>query len=168
MRDTLSQDRTPVVHAYALGKAQEVSKLLTSAGIPVLQHSLTFAVSEVYRQCGVDLGDVAEYREALLPGRAVVTLPRGMRGYRLAGITRPVSIAVTGWAVDPSTKFRQGVDHALPLSDHADFDQLLETVERVGAAEIYCTHGPREFVEHLRAEGHNAFPVTGSYQTRMF
>jgi len=168
VRETLSQDRTPVIHAYALGKAQEVTKLLTSAGIPVLQHSLTFAVSEVYRECGVDLGDVAEFRESALPGHAVVTLPRGMRGYRLAGITRPVSIAVTGWAIDPSTKFRQGVDHALPLSDHADFDQLLETAERVGASEIYCTHGPREFVEHLRVEGYNAFPVTGSYQTRMF
>jgi putative mRNA 3-end processing factor len=168
VRETLAQDRTPVVHAYALGKAQEVTKLLTSAGIPVLQHSLIFAVSEVYRQCGVDLGDVAEYREAKLPGHAVVTLPSGMRGYRLAGISRPVSIAVTGWAIDPSTKYRQGVDHALPLSDHADFDQLLETVERVGASEIYCTHGPREFVEHLRAEGYNAFPVTGSYQMRMF
>ena len=168
VRETLTQDRTPVVHAYALGKAQEVSKLLTSAGIPVLQHPLTFAVSEVYRQCGVDLGDVAEYREAALRGHAVVTLPRGMRGYRLAGIARPVSVAVTGWAIDPSTKFRYGVDHALPLSDHADFDQLLETVQRVNAAEIYCTHGPREFVEHLRVAGHNAFPVTGSYQTRMF
>ena len=157
-----------MIHAYALGKAQEVTRLLTLAGIPVLQHPQTFAVSEVYRQCGVDLGDVAEYRESPLPGHAVVTLPRGMRGYRLAGISYPVSMAVTGWAVDPSTKFRYGVDHALPLSDHADFDQLLETVERVQAKEIYCTHGPREFVEHLHAAGHCAFPVTGSFQKRMF
>ena len=91
-----------------------------------------------------------------------------MKGFRLAGIADPVSIAVTGWAMDPATKYRQKVDHALPLSDHADFDELLETVRRVEPQSIYCTHGPREFVEHLRAEGFNAFPVTGSYQTRMF
>jgi len=97
-----------------------------------------------------------------------VTLPRGMKSWRLEGLTRPMSLAVTGWAMDSSTKYRQGVDHALPLSDHADFDQLLETAAQVGAKAIYCTHGPREFVEHLRAEGFNAFPVTGSYQTRMF
>lgn len=168
VRATLSQDRTPAIHAYALGKAQEVTKLLTEAGIPVLQHPLTFAVSKVYQQCGVDLGDMAEYRAETLPGRAVVTLPRGMSGFRLAGIARPVSIAVTGWALDSGTKYRYGVDHALPLSDHADFDELLQTAERVGASEIYCTHGPPEFVEHLRAEGFNAMPVTGSYQTRMF
>ena len=168
VRQTLTQGRTPVVHAYALGKAQEVTKLLTSAEIPVLQHATTFAVSEVYRRCGVDLGDIAEYRQSELTGHAVVTLPRGMRGYRLAGITEPVSIAVTGWAMDSSTKYRQGVDHAFPLSDHADFNQLLETVERVGAQEIYCTHGPSEFVEHLRVAGYNALPVTGSYQKRLF
>ena len=164
----LAAGRTPVIHAYALGKAQEVTKLLTDTGVPVQQHPMTFAVSEVYRHCGVDLGKVSEYRGQHQPGHAIVTLPRGMKEFRLAGIEDPVSIAVTGWAMDPGTKYRQKVDHALPLSDHADFDQLVETAKRVGAGQIYCTHGPQEFVEHLRAEGFNAMPVTGSYQTRMF
>jgi hypothetical protein len=95
-------------------------------------------------------------------------LPQGARQFRLAGIRRPVSIAITGWAIDSSTKYRWGVDHALPLSDHADYDELLEAVERVGAAEIYCMHGPQEFVGHLQAAGFNALPVSGSYQKRMF
>ncbi len=168
VQEILKSGQTPVIHAYALGKAQEVSKLLTNAGIPVQQHPMTFAVSEVYRACGMDLGAVSEYRDAWRAGHAVVTLPRGMKGFRLAGIDDPVSIAVTGWAMDSSTKYRQKVDHALPLSDHADFTQLLETAERVGAEAIYCTHGPGDLVEHLRAEGFNAFPVTGNYQTRMF
>ena len=164
----LKSGRTPIIHAYALGKAQEVTKLLTNAKIPVQQHPMTFAVSEVYQKCGMDLGAVSEFTGTWNPGSAVITLPRGMKEFRLAGIDDPVSIAVTGWAIDSSTKYRQKVDHALPLSDHADFTQLLETAERVNADAIYCTHGPREFVEHLRAEGFNAFPVTGSYQTRMF
>ncbi len=168
VRRTLAEGRTPVVHAYALGKSQEVTRLLTKAGIPVQQHPMTFAVSEVYHQCGVDLGHVTAYENEWLPGHAVITLPKGMKKFRLIGIEHPVSIAVTGWAIDSSTKYRQGVDHALPLSDHADFDELLETVERVDAKAIYCTHGPRDFVEYLRAEGYNAYPVTGSYQTRMF
>ena len=168
VRETLQVGRAPVIHAYALGKAQEVTKLLTDAGIPVQQHPMTFAVCEVYRQCGTNLGDVTEYRGRWQPGHALVTLPRGMKEFRLAGIDSPISIAVTGWALDPATKYRQKVDYALPLSDHADFDQLIETVERVEPKAVYCTHGPREFVEHLRAAGHNAFPVTGSYQTRMF
>ena len=168
VQGTIAGGRTPVIHAYALGKSQEVTKLLTSAGIPVVQHPVIHAVSEVYRACGMDLGQVIKYTEEVPPGHAVITLPRGMKGFRLAGLKEPVSIAVTGWAIDSGTKTRQKVDHALPLSDHADFNQLLETVERVGAEAIYCMHGPREFVEHLRVRGFNAFPVSGNYKTRMF
>lgn len=168
VRETLAAGLTPVIHAYALGKAQEVTRLLTLAGIKVQQHPTTYAVSQVYRQCGVDLGDVTEYKGRLRANHAVVTPPRGMKNFRIAGIKHPVSIAVTGWAVDPGAKYRYHVDHALPLSDHADFEQLLETAEQVGAEEIYCTHGSAEFVGHLRAAGFHALPVTGSYQMRMF
>ncbi|MCH2114680.1 MAG: MBL fold metallo-hydrolase [Pirellulales bacterium] len=168
VRRTLAAERTPVIHAYALGKSQEVTKLLTTAGIPVVQHPMVYAVSEIYAACGVDLGQVARYAGEIPAGHAVVTLPRGMKGYRLAGIDQPVSIAVTGWAVDPGTRHRQKVDHALPLSDHADFNELVEAAERVGAQAIYCTHGPRECAEHLRLRGFNAYPITGTYQQRMF
>lgn len=166
--EALASGCTPVIHAYPLGKSQEVTRLLTDAGVGVLQHPAIFAISEVYGACGVDLGDMRPFAAELIPGRAVITLPQGSRQFRLAGIRRPVSIAVTGWAVDPSTKWRWGVDHALPLSDHADFDELLETARLVGASEIYCTHGPQEFVGHLQAAGFNALPVSGSYQKRMF
>jgi Cft2 family RNA processing exonuclease len=168
VKTILAAGAAPVVHAYALGKSQEVSKILSDAGIFVQQHPTIFAVTEVYRDCGVEFNNVSCYAGNWQPGSAVVTLPRGMKSFRLAGLPHVVSIAVTGWAADPSTKYRQRVDHALPLSDHADFDQLLETAERVAAKNIYCTHGPREAVEHLRAAGFNAHPVTGTYQTRMF
>jgi putative mRNA 3-end processing factor len=168
VRATLASGATPVLHAYPLGKSQEATRILTDAGFAVLQHPMIFAVSQVYAQCGVDLGDVERYAPALVPGRAVVTLPQGSRQFRLAGIRRPVSIALTGWAVDPSTKYRWGVDYALPLSDHADFDELCETAARVGAEEIYCVHGPAEFCGHLQAAGFNARPAHGSYQKRMF
>jgi putative mRNA 3-end processing factor len=168
VRKTLSEGRTPVIHAYALGKSQEVTKILTLAGIPVEQHPDIFAVSKVYNACGMDLGDVSEFKGKAKPDHAIVTLPRGMKNFRMAGIKHPVSIVTTGWAIDPSTKYQYRVDHALPLSDHADFDDLFETAERVGAAEIYCTHGPPEFVGHLRAAGFNAHPITGRFQMRMF
>jgi Cft2 family RNA processing exonuclease len=168
VRKVLGEGRTPVIHAYALGKSQEVTKILTLAGIPVQQHPDIYAVSKVYHACGMHLGDVSEFKGKLKPDHAVVTLPRGMKNFRVSGIQHPVSFLVSGWAMDSGAKYRYGVDYALPLSDHADFDQLLETAERVGAAEIYCTHGPAEFVGHLQAAGFNAHPVTGRFQMRMF
>ena len=153
-----------MIHAYALGKSQEVTKILTLAGIPVQQHPDIYAVSKVYQACGMDLGEISEFKGKVKPDHAVVTLPRGMKNFRMAGIKHPVSIVATGWAMDPGIKYQYRVDYALPLSDHADFDDLLETAERVGATEIYCTHGPPEFVGHLRAAGFNAHPSRAGFR----
>jgi Cft2 family RNA processing exonuclease len=164
----LAAGKTPVVHAYPLGKSQEITRILTSHGVPVLQHRNIFEISRIYEECGTDLGDFKEFRGELLDGHAVVTLPRGMSGFRLAGMRSVVSITATGWAIDQSTRYRLGVDHALPLSDHADFDQLIETVRCVAPQEVYCTHGPQEFVGHLRDLGINAFPLNPPRQGRLF
>jgi Cft2 family RNA processing exonuclease len=164
----LSAGKTPVIHAYPLGKSQEVTKLLTMHGVPVLQHPAVYEVSCIYRACGVDLGDFSLFNGKPLLGHAVVTLPRSAKTFRLAGLEQTVSIAVTGWAVDDRAKYRLGVDHALPLSDHADFDQLIETVRRVSPREVYCTHGPDEFADHLRDLGFNAQPLNPSAQRRLF
>jgi Cft2 family RNA processing exonuclease len=168
VRAALSAEKTPVIHAYPLGKSQELTKLLADVGIPVLQHPTIYSVSRIYEECGMPLGDFGVYAGEPLAGHAVVTLPRGMSDFRLAGMGRIVSIAATGWAIDPATKYRWGVEHALPLSDHADFNQLIETVERVNPREIHCTHGPVEFVDHLRDLGFNAFPLAPRRQSVLF
>lgn len=172
VRSTLDEGRTPVVHAYALGKAQEVTKLLTTAGVPVLQHPEVFAISEVYERLGMSLSTgeatCCRYAGRPLAGHAVVTLPRGMKRFRLAGLGETVSIAVSGWAMDPSTRHRLGVDHALPLSDHADFDQLMRLPEIVQPDVIHCTHGPPGFDERLREAGYDARPLVRESQRRLF
>jgi putative mRNA 3-end processing factor len=176
---------TPVIHAYPLGKSQEVTKILTDAGIRVLQHPAIYEISRIYEQCGMPLGNYDVYPNPQstirhpksktlppsplpLPPFALLTLPRGMNNFRLAGLGRTVTIAPTGWAIDARTKYRWGVDHALPLSDHADYDQLLETIERVDPKEIHCTHGPVEFVDLLRDMGLNAFPLAPRPQMMLF
>jgi Cft2 family RNA processing exonuclease len=164
----LNTGKTPVIHAYPLGKSQEVTKILTVHGVSVMQHPAVYAISCIYRKCGVDLGDFSLFEGKPLTGHAVVTLPRSSREFRLPGLGRTVSIAVTGWATDKNAKYRLGVDHALPLSDHADFDQLIETVRRVAPREVYCTHGPAEFVDHLRDLGFNANPLNPPRQRRLF
>jgi Cft2 family RNA processing exonuclease len=164
----LAEGKTPVIHAYPLGKSQEVTKLLTLHGVPVLQHPAVYEISRIYQACGVDLGDFSLFGGRPVFGHAVVTLPRGSRNFRLAGLGRTVSIAVTGWAIDASAKYRLGVDHALPLSDHADFEQLIDSVRRVAPQEVYCTHGPHEFADHLRDLGFNAQPLNPPAQRRLF
>ncbi len=160
----LAAGATPVVEAYALGKAQEVTRLLAREGFAVVQHRAVFAISRVYESFGVELGCRGVCTGSVEPGQVVVVPPRGRAGK----VPREVRIAVTGWAVDPATKYRLGVDHALPLSDHADYDELFEAVGRVAPRRIYCTHGPESFVARLQDAGFDAHPLGRPSQRRLF
>jgi len=165
VRQILDAAAVPVIQAYSLGKGQEVTKLLTDAGIPVLQHRDIYAVSRVYEACGMNLGRYKRLAVRVPPGWAVVVPPHTGR---LDRIERQVRIAATGWAADPRAKYRLRVDHAVPLSDHADYDDLFEAVARVEPKVVYCTHGPESFVDRLRDAGYDAHPLGRPSQKRIF
>jgi Cft2 family RNA processing exonuclease len=168
VRTTLRQGATPVIQAYTLGKAQEVTKILTLAGIPALQHRSIYAISRIYEQCGCDLGDYRPYPGRAIEGCAVIAPPPRQRGALIEGLRRPVTIGVSGWAAAPHTRRWLRSDHAIPLSDHADFDELLELVQRVNPQIVYCTHGPENFVDHVRNLGYEARVLGKPHQKQLF
>jgi putative mRNA 3-end processing factor len=163
VRRLLASGRTPVIEAYVLGKSQEVTKILTSHGIDVVQHPLVYEMSEVYEAHGCRLGTVRQFDTCVhgggAAGAAIVAPPRWQKGAGLPGLKQAVRIGVTGWAADPTWRLRKGYDYAFPLSDHADYDELLECIERAQPRVIYCTHGPVAFVDRLRKLGHDAHPL---------
>jgi putative mRNA 3-end processing factor len=165
VRNALEAGAVPIVEAYALGKAQEVTRLLTDGGFAVLQHKQIYRISEVYESFGVDLGNYGRYRGQVEPGQVLV-VPPGARP--LDAAARQVRFAVTGWAMDESAKYRLGVDHAIALSDHADYDELVEAVRRVSPRKVYCTHGPESFVGRLQEAGFDAHPLGRPTQRRLF
>lgn len=165
VREALATGAIPVIQAYMLGKGQEVTRILTNAGIAVVQHHQTYAVSQVYEACGVSLGCCGCLNGSVPPGTAVV-VPPGAGGLERLG--RYVRIAVTGWAVDQRTKYRLGVDHTVPLSDHADYDELFQAVAMVQPKTVYCTHGPESFVDRLLEAGYDARPLGKAFQKRLF
>ena len=67
---------------------------------------------------------------------------------------------VTGWAMDPGSIYRYQCDAAFPLSDHADYPDLLRFVEAVKPRQVYTLHGfAREFAATLRARGIDALAL---------
>jgi Cft2 family RNA processing exonuclease len=164
VREVLADGAVPVILGYILGKSQEVTRLLTAEGIPVLQHRKIYEVSQVYESFGVHLGRCERYAGRVEPGWALVVPP----GTPLHDIPRQVRFAVTGWAMDPGAKYRLWADYAIPLSDHADYNELIEAVRRVAPRRIYCTHGPESFADRLRDLGFDAYVLGRSTQRRLF
>lgn len=165
VRAAIRDDAVPVIEAYALGKAQEVTRLLTAEGFRVRQHRKIYEISRIYESLGVELGRYELSDGAAEPGDVLLVPPRARR---LEQDLREVRIAVTGWAIDPRTQYRLGVAHALPLSDHADYDELMEAAARVGARKVYCTHGSESFVDRLREAGFDAYPLGRPEQRRLW
>jgi Cft2 family RNA processing exonuclease len=72
---------------------------------------------------------------------------------------------VTGWALDRGAIYRYGCQEAFALSDHADYGELLEMVERVGPKEVRTVHGfAQEFAMDLQERGWRAWALAGATQ----
>ncbi len=156
VRGVLADGATPVIYAYALGKAQEVAALLARNGIAVGLSKEAYEISLIYQTFGCQLGDFQLWSGEPLDGRVLIIPPRAKKLACLAALRRISTISVTGWAHDPKHRRRMATDHAVALSDHADFNSLMQLVEIVAPREIFCTHGPESFVESLRQAGHSA------------
>ncbi len=169
VRDSLDAGVTPLVFVYTLGKAQEATRILTDASVPVMVHDSIFAINRLYEDLGMPLGPYQRWQPGNLAGHACL-LPvnaRFVRGWRRVGPR--ITIQLSGWAIDSRYGWRMGVDHAFPLSDHADFGELLELVERVNPRQVYCTHGPEEFAKSLQAAGWSAAHLGAEvYQPLLF
>ena len=173
----LRDGRQPIVMGYSLGKAQEITRILTDGGFPVTQHGAVHAMSEIYRRFGVELGTYRRYAyedfhgpKALdLRERGVIVAPPNCaRSGFCTRFDNPCRVVMTGWAMLKNAIYRYGVEHALPLSDHADFDELMELIERVRPKKIYSHHGYREFAEILRAKGFDAELARPDEQLSLF
>jgi Cft2 family RNA processing exonuclease len=154
----LSDERVPIVLAYALGKGQEALELLLRRGYRVTLHGSVWNVSEIYRELGVEFaGPYERYEREHLRGRVLIAPPGCRRQPMILNIARRYVVMLTGWAMSRRAQYMyRGVDLCLPLSDHADYDDLVKLARESRAQRIITMHGPAKFATRLRALGFNA------------
>ncbi|HEX8890501.1 MAG TPA: MBL fold metallo-hydrolase [Pyrinomonadaceae bacterium] len=167
-----SDDRVPVVLAYALGKGQEALEILLRRDYRVTLHGSVWNVSEIYRELGVEFsGAYEKYNREHLRGRVLIAPPGCRKQAMITNIERRYVIMLTGWAMHKSAPYMyKGVDLVLPLSDHADFDELVHLARASQAERIITMHGAPKFAATLRELGLNAehlahFPESGNAKT---
>ncbi len=172
VRSIIKREKTPVLLAYSLGKAQETTAMLRDSGVPLVVHPVVARISSIYERNGVDLGafEVWGKQSSLfghrstteLRGKALIVPPH--MAAEIRRVPRRETIALTGWALQGT----RDADHGLPLSDHADFRELVAFAEQCRAGVIYVTHGSRRFAEELRRRGIRAEFLRGKPQMRLF
>jgi len=142
----LYPERTHLVGAYSLGKAQRVIAGLRAASYdaPIYIHGALEKLCALYREFGVELGEllpVIGSDKEDLEGAIVIAPPMSIDDRWTRRLADPVASFASGWMGVRARARQRGVELPLVISDHADWDELTETLSELQPAEIWITHG---------------------------
>jgi putative mRNA 3-end processing factor len=143
-------ERTHQIGVYGLGKCQRLIVLLRQAGWdrPIWLHGAMLELCRLYERLGIPLGDLRLVADASadLAGEIVLSPPSALGDRWSRRLTDPVTSFASGWMRVRGRARQRGVELPLVISDHADWSELIGTIEETGAEEIWVTHGREEAV----------------------
>lgn len=154
--ECFAKGETPAFTGYPLGRGQEIVHVLTNAGFRTAVHGAIAKYIPVYEEYGYRFPGWEPYEAKATAGKALVVVPDMGRVLEASG--KKVRRAyVSGWAALDNARARGGAEELIPYSDHADFDELIEIVERTGARRVDVVHGyTAPFAHILRTRGIDA------------
>ncbi len=154
----LFPDRTILVGAYALGKAQRIIALLRQAGYdqPIYIHGALRKLCDLYERHGIDLGPLlpasagqAGTAQPDLIGKIVIAPPAAYASKWAQRLTDPLFAFASGWMQVRQRAKQKGAELPLILSDHADWPDLLHTLQQIDPKEVWVTHGREDALLHV-------------------
>ena len=145
-------ERTHAVGAYALGKAQRLIAELRAAGFDrtIYLHGALEKLCTLYQEMGVELGPLAQATAngPDLTGTLVLAPPSALGDRWARRLPDMLPVAASGWMRVRQRAKQHGVELALVISDHADWDDLTTTIRETGASEVWVTHGAEDALTH--------------------
>jgi putative mRNA 3-end processing factor len=152
--------RAHLIGVYSLGKCQRLIRLLRESGWdrPIWLHGALVTLCGLYEQLGVPLGDLRPVPTparrgagGLLAGEIVLAPPGAEATAWVRRLAEPLVCAASGWMRVRQRAKAKGVELPLIISDHADWDELLQTCAEVAAPEVWITHGRDDALAHALA-----------------
>ena len=175
LRTWITQGERPVVHAWRLGKAQELLHLLLGQGFDVVLEESIYQAARIYEQGGVSFpGELRSFDGSWSDGQVLICPPGKWDRANLNRIAGLRTMQLTGWASDSHNWWSRRGDANLAYSDHADFTELVDYVNQVQPQRVYTVNGFPELAAHLRHLGYPAVhlgdqgrPVDAGFQMKM-
>ncbi|MDP9127690.1 MAG: ligase-associated DNA damage response exonuclease [Pseudomonadota bacterium] len=161
----LFPDRSILLGVYALGKCQRLICLLREAGYDetIFLHGSMIGLCSLYEELGVKLGSIAPLAELAKPdlqGKIVMAPPSALHDRWSRRLPDPVAALASGWMTVRARARQKLVELPLVVSDHADWDELTQTIAETKAPEIWVTHGREDaLVHYAQTKGLRARPL---------
>ena len=163
-----SKGRPVILHGYELGKAQTLSYLF-GHWEPLYYHDSVKQINDLHRTFGVNLKDTMGHTEAekngLLDKKPWLMIAPSMSGKShfvnyMKSKYDAITIGFSGWAQSNQYSFARQHDYSIALSDHCDYNELVDLVKKAQPEKIYTVHGfVKEFASTLTKMGFDAQPL---------
>jgi len=157
-----------ILMGYQLGKAQTITQLFGHWS-PLYFHDSVKQMNDLHQQLGVPLiegmGHTEAQNQGLLDKKPWIMVAPMMSEKNaflkeMRSKYGAVTIGFSGWAQSMRFPFGRRTDYSIAMSDHCDFNELVDLVVQSGAEQVYTVHGfVEEFASHLRKMGISAQPL---------
>lgn len=155
------EGRASVIFAYSFGKAQRILSIVDKSIGPIFVHGAVHKLNEQYTASGVAL-PAAKYvgdmeKKADFKGALIVAPPASFESAWTKRFGDYSSAYASGWMRVRGNRRRQAIDRGFALSDHADWNGLLQVINETGADEVIVTHGfSQPLIRYLKEKGKKA------------
>ena len=157
-----------ILMGYKLGKAQTITQLF-GHWEPLYFHDSVKEMNSLHQKLGIPLKAGVGHSEAekngLLDKKPWVMVAPLMSSKNkfiqdMKSKYCAVTIGFSGWAQSSRFSFGRRTDYSITMSDHCDFNELVDLVIQSGAEQVFTIHGfVNEFAEYLKKIGINAQPL---------
>ncbi|WP_336092390.1 ligase-associated DNA damage response exonuclease [Leeuwenhoekiella sp. CH_XMU1409-2] len=163
-----AEGKTSVIFGYSLGKAQRLLRYLDTDIGKIYTHGAIENMTEVIRPLSTMPETTRVTRETKkeeLLGNIVVAPPSAHGSTWIRKMVPYVTASASGWMTFRGARRRRAIDKGFVLSDHCDWQGLLESIEATGAEKIISTHGYTDiFTRYLLEQGYDARTEATQYE----
>ncbi|MFC4221371.1 ligase-associated DNA damage response exonuclease [Flagellimonas marina] len=163
-----AEGKTSVLFGYSLGKAQRLIKHLDTSIGKIYTHGAVENMTHVIRPLA-NLPTThlitKETKKQELLGNIVVAPPSAHGSTWIRKMVPYVTASASGWMAFRGAPRRRAIDKGFVLSDHCDWNGLLDTIRATGAEKVICTHGYTDvFSKYLGELGYDARTENTQYE----
>nr|HAD50216.1 DNA ligase-associated DEXH box helicase [Algoriphagus sp.] len=156
-QENAAEGRNSVLFAYSLGKAQRILQNLNPDIGEVFVHGAVWNTNQALLANGISLWDVPKVTQEIPKSKykgALIIAPPSAMGTPWMRKFSPYRTGIcSGWMAIRGTRRRRAADRGFVLSDHADWEGLIQAITATEAEKVYLTHGSTAvFGKYLQEE----------------
>ncbi len=149
----LFTNKCHIVGAYALGKSQRVISLLRKKGYDdiIYIHGALEKITNYYLHRGIKLGKLKKVTKDdvnNLKGKIVIAPPSALKDKWVRKFSDVRFCLASGWMIIKQRVKQSKIELPLVISDHADWNELTNTILNSKAKKIWLTHGRTDALEY--------------------